>query len=220
MRKTITLLAATALLAAGTGTAIAGKDKVYQPSDWNHKKIYVAPAKHLGGAKHGCKKYVEDRNMRKVGKILAIYSSSELGSLTGRGYRVRLGGGRTDKSPRRSNKWKPTLYLSIHSNGKHNRPCSGPPGGTQTYFKKGKKRARKVARVINKRVRKASPGGRLEHKKPIPDASYLELNVSKRPAILLESEYHDWKKGVKFLKKRKFLAWYIARSIDEALGYP
>ena len=73
---------------------------------------------------------------------------------------------------------------------------------------------------MHKRIKKESPGGRLERRKPTPDSSYIELNVSKRPAILLESEFHDWKKGVKFLRKRQYLAWYIARSIDQGLGYP
>ena len=40
------------------------------------------------------------------------------------------------------------------------------------------------------------------------------------PAVLIETEFHDWQAGQGWITQHETWAWLIARAIDRNLGYP
>jgi len=195
-------------------------DYSYGPGagNWNGWKIYLSPAHHWTGPKHGCGSYVEDDNMPLVAIAAATFSPTPRAnlSLVGRGYRVHVGRGDPDDNVDSSNAWAADRHIALHSNASGNEQCGGVGRGTRVFYKSGSAQGEELAMFLAEKVGDASPG--------TPDYpathTFYELLESDAKAAYLEAEFHDWTQGKNWLIDYEEWSWRIGYAVDEELGYP
>lgn len=196
------------------------EDHIRVPGKWNGFRIYLSPAHHWNGEKHGCGDYVEDDNMHGV----AHRATTDPSGLLARGYKVRIGHGDPDDNTDRSNAWRSHRHVALHSNASEDAPCTGTEGGTVGFHYPGSAVGEALAAKLMNKVgvepvsgSPFSPGTRSER---VDTAEWWELAQTNMPAAYLETEFHDWVVGAIWLADYESWAWRIAWAIDAHLGYP
>lgn len=213
-------LCAVALMAAGISAVSAVPsfaDTTYVPTTPNGQKVYLSRACHGAGGSsncvtnYGCDGFNENNRSR----LTAVAVKDEL--LT-RGYRVRIGNQGLNANVASSNNWNATMHIPLHSNAIGS-SCAAPVNkstrGSEALWvgNPGKKLGEAILYFMEGR----SPGTR---DRTVNRTNLGELNNTDAVATYMESEYHDWNRGVDWLRGSVSWAWSIAAGVDKCRGYP
>lgn len=165
---------------------------------------------------------------RTIGKLTADFDAPPyFTGLTRRGFRVRLGRGSPDENAARSNAWGSNAHVPLHSNAAtdsrenpSNEVCKERGSdirGTWEIVNAGDGRG--LAKRVKRQLDGHSPG-RNDRVCAITVCTryscLAELcGIDARAATYSETEFHDWRRGTRFLVKEKLLAAIsIAAGID------
>lgn len=205
------------LTIVGIGGA-ATADTTYVPTESNGQRIYLSRSCHdpdLGPncvTNVGCNNYSENARSQSAAVTLAQ-------TLVSRGCPVRVGNNGAMANVASSNAWNATMHFPLHSNASGAGSCKQPPGlstvrGTQPQYRGPL--PRELAVIIRDNVGLYSPGDRdaIDF-----DNTNYENRVPDAVPVYLETEYHDWERGVTYLRSDSWIVSTIT-SIEQCRGYP
>jgi len=222
MHKILLVLAQFALLTARQ-TLAQTPDEDYPPvGSWNNVRVYLSPARHSDTGKRGeCDGASENILAYNVAKATAVILAS-------RGYHVRIGRGTFTSAWQRSNAWGADLHIVLHSNARgEGGGCDANPVnfGTMVLFKKTSPESLELATELKTHLGPLSPGVH-DFICPHPGDPCTRINqlaeIMHTNAVVVysETEFHDWSRGVSWLKANSPWALQLAAAIDEYLHYP
>lgn len=200
------------------GIAPAFSDTTYVPTSPNGQKVYLSRSCHgSGGSSNcvtntGCDGFSENNRSR----LLATAVKNDL--LT-RGYRVRIGDQGVSGNIASSNSWNATMHIPLHSNAAGSAACAAPVDkstrGSHALWagNPGKKLGEAILYFLDT----GSPG---TDDRTVGRTDLGELNSTDAVASYLESEFHDWNRGMNWLRESNDWAWRIATGVDRCRGYP
>lgn len=177
---------------------IAQADTTYWPPNPNGFRVYLSQACHdpnLGDNcidNEGCDGFSENTRSR-----LAAVDVKD--NLIARGYPVRIGNGGAIANVASSDQWNADLHVPLHSNAIGSQNCVSDADasirGTQPQFRGPN--AEQIAIIAKNWIGDDSPGTR--DRKDFNDTNYENRAPNAIP-LYLESEYHDWVRGVNWLR--------------------
>lgn len=230
LRPAAVLVAAVVCVASmGITAPPASADVTYYPGpshNWNGKKVYLSQACHDGNdgvpggsciTNHGCGGFSENYQSRTTALHAITGQQKKRLNLLERGYRVRRGTGTVNQNINRSNNFGSTVHVPIHSNAR-TEGCgnanNSQHGTLMLYVStKGKN-------CSGKFVNWFGPGSPGTADRRTYRSNLGELNSTTGTACYLESEFHTWGKGVRWLRNEHNYSWRVGRAIDAHLGYP
>jgi hypothetical protein len=233
------------IVAAAPQRGGAAADLIYQPHGrWNGLKIYLSPARHLSGpgARGECGRRSEDQLAFTAAYHAANGSyfndryapRNAYRNLRARHYRVRIGRGTYVSAVSRSNAWGATRHVVLHSNAHRTRDCGNTMAsrfGTLGIYRQGSARGRDLTSklthafgVAANRGPRRSPGTHdficANPVDPCTRINLYELRATQMPAAYMESEFHTWRAGYRWLETSPYWAWRLGWAVDWHLGWP
>ena len=117
-----------------------------------------------------------------------------------------------------SNSGNYDLHLALHSNASAP-SMAGTLRGTDVYYRTGSSKGARAAEIIADNFRKISPTPNLV--KAIATSELSELNLTKAPAVLIETAYHDNLSDALWIKNNLYnIAKNIVQSLTIYFGIP
>ena len=130
--------------------------------------------------------------------------------------------GRNDKTKRAgqaardSNKDSYGLHLAIHSNAAAPQNA-GKQQGVDVYYFAGSERGKRDAEIIAENFKEIYPFD--FPIRTLPNTSFVELNSTRAPAVLIEVAYHDNPEDAEWIKNNiDLIAANLAKSVEQISG--
>ena len=132
----------------------------------------------------------------------------------GRNDRTKKAG----QAARDSNKDSYGLHLAIHSNAAAPQNA-GKQQGVDVYYYSGSAKGKQYADIIAENFKKIYPFD--FPVRAVPNTSFVELNSTRAPAILIEVAYHDNPEDAEWIKNNlDLIAKNLADSVIQISGLP
>jgi hypothetical protein len=164
----------------------------------------------------GCDDYSENA---RSGEIARDALRSPSGGFLDRQYIVRIGNGTREENVQHSNQWNAKMHIPIHTNALDNQACHTPAAedkrGTHVFYKTNNDQ--EFARELKQAIASSSPG---TDDSVTQNSALYELNSTDAVTGYLEVEFHDWNRGVDWLRRSDNWTWLIALGVDVCRGYP
>lgn len=200
----------------------AQADTTYVPSPDNNQRVYLSEACHNSSStgpcntNFGCDNYSE--NVRSA-DIAYDSLRSPSGGLLDRQYIVRIGNGTIQENIQHSNSWNSRMHIPIHTNAAGAATCNQPASegirGTHGLYRSNNDQ--ELARELKQALGASSPG---TGDAVIHRGNLGELSDTQAVAGYLEAEFHDWPRGVNWLRESNSWTWLIGLGVDTCRGYP
>lgn len=237
-RLLIVAVASVVVPVSAAPAAVARGDALYRPyGTWNGKKVYLSPARHSDTRRRGeCEGYSENKMALHAADRAATGTyyadrrnrTSQFRNLRSRGYLIRVGRGSLSSAIRNSNAWAADVHIPMHSNADYHDRCRRTDRsrfGTVVIYKSyGSRRGQGLAAKLRSGVGSSSPGTRdyiCHNSSSCTRYNCLgELCRTKAAAAYLESEFHTWNHGIRYLTGAHWWAWRVGWAVDQFLRYP